>query len=810
MSNWDELPLRVKVYISSVVLGALPFFVNALHSVIGVSNTDFQWLILTGITLVTVPIFVYLPSVRSLVTIGDAFVISICMLYGTENAIIANTLYLSYLTLLLKRRHDTPAHRIVFNIATGILSVALYGLAFTTLKSLGSKYFGDILLPAFGLALTYFLSNSLLVAGAIALSSRQGVLQVWWLNYPRLSLDFILSACAGAFIVLFEPLGRAVPLLVAPFVGAIWGINKVNRAKAIEAERHLREQERLYLRTVESLAMAVDAKDQTTYGHIRRVKAYAMGLARLCDVTDANDLMAIETGSLLHDIGKLAIDDYILNKPGKLTKQEFEKMKLHAAAGDEILQQIQFPFPVAKVVRYHHERWDGGGYPDGLKGEEIPVGARILAIADAYDAIRSTRPYKSSFAQQDAIELIRSQAGAVYDPRLAELFLANINRLESEAENAVQDIPKLSFRKYFEVVDRAIASADGETDNDKLAPSAAGELVGLFEFCSGPGKQLGLKEALSVMSGRIKRLLPFDTCVIFLRVNDRLVPAVASGEHASLFENLEIELGKGISGWVAAYKKPMLNATAALEFQDAALVVTHSLDDALAVPIIYDSDCIGTFSLYSTSLQEYLQSDLLILQAIANLSAPLIAHLTNAPNTQAELIDPVTQTYRVGYLSVAGPQLISQAEQKESPLSLLLLEVRGLAHVLSLYGVPTGDPLLLKVAEVLRAELRETDVLVRFGLEGFVALLPGVRSDQLARFCNRLQQLVSNVVLDTIRAQPGMIDIQLGSAFFPADGTTVFSLLQSAQHSIFLRGRPSERALAPNVERNILEFPPRL
>jgi putative nucleotidyltransferase with HDIG domain len=194
---------------------------------------------------------------------------------------------------------------------------------------------------------------------------------------------------------------------------------------------------------VESLALAVDAKDQTTYGHIRRVRVYATGLAKLIGIKDPNELMAIETGALLHDIGKLAIDDYILNKPGRLSKQEFEKIKMHAAAGDEILQQIRFPFPVAKYVRSHHERWDGHGYPDGLKGEDIPIGARILAIADAFDAIRFSRPYKLSIVLDEALEILRSQSGTVYDPKLIQLFIDNIRDLDEEAARESENAPEL-------------------------------------------------------------------------------------------------------------------------------------------------------------------------------------------------------------------------------------------------------------------------------------------------------------------------------------------------------------------------------
>jgi putative nucleotidyltransferase with HDIG domain len=255
-------------------------------------------------------------------------------------------------------------------------------------------------------------------------------------------------------------MGPWVPFIAAPFISVVWGWNKLNKAKAMEAERHLKEQEELYMRTVESLALAVDAKDQTTYGHIRRVKVYATGLAKLIGIKNLDELKAIETGALLHDIGKLAIDDYILNKPGRLSKQEFEKIKMHATAGDEILQQIRFPFPVAKYVRYHHERWDGQGYPDGLKGEEIPLGARILSVADAFDAIRFSRPYKLSIVQDEAVEILRSQSGTVYDPKLVKLFIEHIAALEEAAAKESQSVPELSFRKYFEKVDQAISAAD--------------------------------------------------------------------------------------------------------------------------------------------------------------------------------------------------------------------------------------------------------------------------------------------------------------------------------------------------------------
>jgi diguanylate cyclase (GGDEF)-like protein/putative nucleotidyltransferase with HDIG domain len=813
MTNWTSLPLKARIYISTVVLLATPLFLRALIDVVSGSYGN-DWVVLAGITLVTVPVFVFLPSVRSLVTIGDAFVISICMMYGTPPAIVANTFFMAFLTLLLRKKLRTAVYRIVFNIATAALNVWLYGLVYYRLNPSGSYYLEDVLLPTFGLALTFFLSNSLFVATAISLSLGENILQVWYSNYRLLFLDFLVSSCAGAFLLLFRAFHEYAPLLMAPFVGAVWGINKVNRAKAIEAEEHLKEQEQLYLRTVESLALAVDAKDQTTYGHIRRVRAYALGLAKVYGVTDTKELMAIETGSLLHDIGKLAIDDYILNKPGRLSKQEFEKMKMHAPAGHEILKQIQFPFPVANYVRHHHERWDGNGYPDGLKGLEIPLGARILSIADAFDAIRSTRPYKLPFSMEDSVELLRSQSGNIYDPKLVELFVQHIDELEALAEEAVKNIPQLSFRDYFEKVDRALSAADSPATLPTLPTAVSAELVALYEFCNSFGKHLDLSDVLAILGRRFKRLLPFSTCIFFLDNGEGALNAVhVLGKFSDVLQNLNIGLGKGVSGWVAAYRRPIMNTGPALEFQDIEGDFT-SLTDTLVVPLMFDGNCLGTVSLYAQSPVFYSQANLSLLQLLADQVSPCIAEAFNRHTLSAEqsenVIDPVTQTQRITYLSVAGSHMIDLAAGNRSPLSLLYVEVRNLPQIFRLYGIHSSDAILRKIAEILKRELRETDILVRSGYEGFVALMAGARKEMAARYCERWNKQIRDTIIGTIPGCNIVVTCRIGVASYPEDGSTVFALLDSAQKLIVEQDDlAKQKSGLDDTLRNILEFPPR-
>ena len=159
--------------------------------------------------------------------------------------------------------------------------------------------------------------------------------------------------------------------------------------------------------------MAIDAKDQITHGHIRRVQQYAVRLARHMGMTDGRQISAIEAASLLHDMGKLAVPEYILNKPGKLTAAEFDRMKLHAGIGADILSAIDFPYPVVPIVRHHHESWDGSGYPDGLRATAIPIGARILAVVDCFDALTSDRPYRPRMSDSDAIAILLSRRGTI-------------------------------------------------------------------------------------------------------------------------------------------------------------------------------------------------------------------------------------------------------------------------------------------------------------------------------------------------------------------------------------------------------------
>lgn len=778
--NWAELPKKLKIYLVSLSVIATAIIGWAVWDLC-VHSYDFGWVIITVIIILTVPLFkLFLPSENTLIGISDAYLMAIAMIYGVAPCIVATILHTLAVTLI--NRPKVRTYRLIFNASMMTFSAWLYGLIYQTINQ-GSTDLQDIIGPAVVLVAVYFLVNSTLTSTAISWSIGEKIVRFWMKNCAPLAVDFSFSASAAIVIVFLNSLNEYYPLLATPLLYIGYGWNKVNIAKKMEAEKHLKEQEQLYLRTVESLALAVDAKDQTTYGHIRRVHVYATKMAHLCGITDPNELKAIETGSLLHDIGKLAIDDYILNKPGKLTQHEFEKVKMHSAAGAEILKQINFPFPVEKCVRYHHERYDGKGYPDGLKGDEIPLGARILTIADAFDAIRYSRPYKLPMSTQEALEIIKDQSGSAFDPNLIQLFTKHVDEIEREAKIASENVAELSFRKYFENVNQDLLNADISSRNLSLSPDIPTELLQVAEFCSTAIGHFDLQEFLPILARRIERLVPFSTCAFYLGNDTGSIEAVyVQGAFSEELKGHRIAMGKGISGWVTAHRRPMTNTVPRLDFHGIEGDFS-SYTDTLVVPVVHDDETLGAISLYAQDPISYNQNDLTVLQIMAASLAPMVSEAQKRGSKKpADVIDPTTQIHRISYMTAIGPQLISAAIRNRAPISLIYLEIRNLYQIVRIYGGSTGKTILKKIAYCVKKEIRETDVLVRYGQQGFVALLPGVRIEHARRCVLRLKQQVQNEV-STGSGQNFSIDCIAGISSFPKDGSTIFDLLQSAQDS---------------------------
>src|SRR5262249_37852731 len=242
-------------------------------------------------------------------------------------------------------------------------------------------------------ATVYFLANTFSVAGVVAVTEKRRIRSLWRETYFwSFPYYLLLGGVAALISVANHRYGWQAVFLGLPVVYVIFRSYRLYLSRLESEKTHAEQIAALHLRTIEALALAIEAKDDTTHEHLQRVQVYALELGKKMGFNQG-ELQALRAGSILHDIGKLAVPEHIISKPRKLTPEEFEKMKIHPIVGSEILARVQFPYPVVPIVRSHHEKWNGTGYPDGLRGEEIPIGARVLTVVDCLDALASDRQY---------------------------------------------------------------------------------------------------------------------------------------------------------------------------------------------------------------------------------------------------------------------------------------------------------------------------------------------------------------------------------------------------------------------------------
>src|SRR5581483_6058687 len=363
------------------------------------------------------------------------------------------------------------------------------------------------------------------------------------------------------------------------------------------------------LRTIEALALAIEAKDHTTHDHLQRVRVYATEVAKKLKVSDA-EMEALHAAALLHDIGKLAVPEHIISKPGRLSPEEFEKMKIHPVVGAEILERVRFPYPVVPIVRAHHERWDGSGYPFGLRGDEIPIGARILSAVDYLDALASDRQYRRALPLEEVMRRLAEESGRAFDPKVVSILQKRYRDLEKIVQ--AQFTPGEELKPSTEIkVERGSAPDAGFEDiTNKDAPgqeatflssiaAARQEAQTLFELSQDLGASLSLGETLSVFSVKLRRLVPYDAIAIYVRRGNELVPEYVSGDNFRLFASLRIPMGQGLSGWVAHNRKPIINGNPSVEpgyLNDPSKFST--LRSALAIPLEGLAGVVAVLALY--------------------------------------------------------------------------------------------------------------------------------------------------------------------------------------------------------------------
>ncbi|HEV2400085.1 MAG TPA: HD domain-containing phosphohydrolase [Candidatus Sulfotelmatobacter sp.] len=515
--------------------------------------------------------------------------------------------------------------QLIFNVSqVTVSSAAAYG-AYQLVATRVLHAPGPLALVA--AAMTHFACNTTALSTIIGLTEDKPIRKVWGESHLWLLPYYMVGAAAAGLVhFLNGRIGWQSSLLVLPPIYLLYRSYRLYLGKLETEKKHAEKVSRLHLRTIEALALAIEAKDETTGEHLQRVRVYAMELARELGLSE-DEKDALQAAAVLHDIGKLAVPEHIISKPGKLTPEEFEKMKIHPIVGAEILEQVDFPYPVVPIVRAHHEKWDGSGYPLGLSREDIPIGARILAAVDCLDALASDRQYRKALPLNEAMAKVASEAGSSFDPKVVAILQRRYIELEKLAtEQPLQAPPKLSTDVK---VVRGSAPAAGFAESAEVprtgsrpnfeailahATRAAHEIAELSRHA---GAAHRMEDIFALLSVRLKDLVPFDAMAVYGMESDVLSTKFVTGENYRLFASLRIPLGEGLSGWVAQNHKAILNGNPSVEpgyLNDPTKYST--LRSALAVPIEEGSNVIAVLALYRAGQDAFTADDLRILELI--------------------------------------------------------------------------------------------------------------------------------------------------------------------------------------------------
>jgi diguanylate cyclase (GGDEF)-like protein/putative nucleotidyltransferase with HDIG domain len=578
----------------------------------------------------------------------------------------------------------------------------------------------------------------------------------------------------------------SLPVLAVTFWTYKLYFERLN-AKTREAE----EMSRLHLATAEALATAIDAKDQTSHCHVRRVEIYIDGLGQLLGLSE-KELSALRAGALLHDIGKLAVPDHILNKPGSLTPAEFEKTKIHTVVGAEILSRVNFPYPVIPIVKHHHERWDGCGYPDGLKGEQIPITARIMSVVDSFDSVREDRPFRPSMSREDAISLLRKGAGTHFDPKIVELFIDNLPRFESEISSRGLDAEIHSSNSPM-----PIAPAEDDVararENTAFAAydeirNAHREVYTLYEIARKFSSSLEIDSTLSVLVDKVGHLVTFDTCAVYLydELKGYASAALTVGCDAENLRNRCVAPGEGVTGFALANRRSVNRLQPSLEFDRLGVKLEARYRSMASLPLFKGDVLLGALSLYSTSLREYTDNQIRLLETVTRLASDALANAMHHAEAESNaLTDSLTGLPNARALHVRFDQEVSRARRNNRPFQVIMLDLDDFKIVNDSFGHKIGDRMLREVASLIQGQLREYDFLARYAGDEFVALLPDLTVQQVDELRDRIETIVSSFSLGVGVQTRARVGISIGSSIFGADGETLDQLLIAADQAMY-------------------------
>jgi len=656
----------------------------------------------------------------------------------------------------------------VFNMGTTAMSVALSGLVYRAgVAILPPEYWTGVAAAA-AAASVYFLLDASLLGSVIAVSAhgrRRG-----------LSNQDVLGSAPSYY------LGAALAVLVAEVVrgGRYWWAivfsmpmylmyrsYRAHADRAADEHRQVREMSDVHLAIAEALALAIEAKDNTSQAQITRMQVYSEGLARALSMAEA-EVRGVKTAALLHDIGNLAVPSHILSKPGRLTHEEFDRLKIHPRVGADIIKSVPFPYPVAPLVLAHHERWDGRGYPSGIKGRDIPVGARILAVVDCFTSMLSERPYRPSHTYAEAIATLRENGGSTLDPDFVEKFIEILPAIESQL-HALQSVSQETQVAPSENVQNGPATALAD-----IAVAHREEQI-LRDVGQSLSSSLRVSDALSLISTRLVSMMPLDACALFLvdPISHLFMCSHVVGSHQDAIRGTT-------AGSIESLGVSLPRAAGSL------LGTTVRLQSLTVAPLVTEGGTIGALAVYHVERNAYSLDHRRLLARVAAHAANVFANALVFEQTQEQsLTDVLTGLPNRRYLDRHLGQELARVRRHGGQLSVLVLDMDGFKQINDEFGHQAGDSALKEVSQTLRVSLRIYDVCARFAGDEFVLVLGDCDSAQAERRRVDLQRAISSLWVEPVPGRVVSLPVSIGAATFPDDADTVDGIISVADRRMY-------------------------
>ncbi len=767
------LPKAAQAYVAAVIVAGAAALAIAVAQVDGSHALLLASLMALAAVTATAKIELPLGRGDSNLSFSQAVIFWALFALGPSGAIvIAAVSALAQCTLRVGE--PNPLYRIVFSVTSvavtaAVASVPLVaGVASTEIAPAALARAAALVAPL------YFFTNTALVAAAIALATRQGIARVWHRNFLWSAPSYLVGAALAAVATAASARGWFgwLALLAMPLYLVFRSYHTVV-ARLREEQTETRRAMDVQLKTIEALALAIEAKAGCTPDHIRSIQQYAGALAVAAGLSDA-DVQAVWTAALLHDVGNMAVPEHILSKPDALTAEEFERVKIHPRVGAEILRNVPFGGPVSDMVLCHHERWDGLGYPAGLQGGDIPIGARILAIADCFSTLQSDRPYRPARTEDGAIAVLREHAGTIFDPELVDLFIAHVNA------SAPAALP----------VEVSVAEDAGPVALQDIAGAHREEQT-LYEIAQALGSSLGISDAMALIQDKVSRLVPFATCALFL------------GDDAKGFV---CRYAHGQGSEALLHWSPRTWSDLSLRIPpsaDGRGVRGEDLKALLPCPLVYDGRLIGAVIIYDVVAGRFTDDHRRVLRRVSEQAAAVIYNSTRFEQTQHEShTDPLTGLPNRRSLDRQFEAGVARAARTGSTISVIVLDLDRLKEINDTYGHDAGDRALRTVGNVLRSTVRQSDLCARFAGDEFIVVLWDCSPEHEKRRVADVQQAIAAAPFEP---RPGVrvaLSISAGPARFPNDGETFEELLAAADVRMYedkagRRSRNSGRHAVP-------------